>query len=210
MGVRDAPRVGVLGGTFDPPHLAHLVLAAAARAALRLDRVLLVPAGDPWRKAGREVSPPATRLRLAGAAAEALPWAEVSAIEIERPGPSYTVETFEALAAAEPDAAWWFLLGEDALADLPRWREPRRLIGLARLGLARRAGGGGDAGAGAAFGALPGLRERVDAVPMPPLTISASDLRGRVRRGEPTSPLLPAAVRRLADELGLYRREGAG
>ncbi len=212
MGVSGAPRIGVLGGTFDPPHLAHLVLAAAARAALRLDRVLLVPAGDPWRKAGREVSPPAARLRLAEAAAGALPRVEVSAIEIERPGPSYTVETFEALAAAEPDAAWWFLLGEDALADLPRWREPRRLIGLARLGLARRAGSGGDAapGAEAAFAALPGLRERVDAAPMPPLAISASDLRGRVRRGEPTSPLLPAAVRRLADELGLYRREGAG
>lgn len=203
-----APRIGVLGGTFDPPHLAHLVLAAAARASLRLDRVLLVPAGEPWRKAGREVSPPEARLRLVGAAAAALPWAEVSAIEVERPGPSYAAETFEALAAAEPDAAWWFLLGEDALADLPRWRDPRRLIALARFGLARRAegdSGGSPPEVAAAYGALPGLRGRVDPVPMPRLAISASDLRGRVRRGEPTSPLLPAAVRRLADEMGLYR-----
>ena len=206
----DAPRIGVLGGTFDPPHLAHLVLAAAARASLRLDRVLLVPAGEPWRKAGRKVSPPEARLRLVEAAASALPWIEVSAIEVERPGPSYAVETFEALAAAGPDAAWWFLLGEDALADLPRWRDPRRLIGLARFGLARRgAGGGVPPEAAAAYEALPGLRERVDPVPMPRLAISASGLRERVRRGEPTSPLLPAAVRRLADELGLYR-EGSG
>ena len=209
MGVSGAPRIGVLGGTFDPPHLAHLVLAAAARASLRLDRVLLVPAGEPWRKAGREVSPPEARLRLVEAAAAALPWAEVSAIEVERPGPSYAVETFEALAAAEPDAAWWFLLGEDALADLPRWRDPRRLIALARFGLARRAEGDGGGGeppeVAAAYEALPGLRVRVDPVPMPRLAISASDLRGRVRRGEPTSPLLPAAVRRLADEMGLYR-----
>ena len=208
MGVSGAPRIGVLGGTFDPPHLAHLVLAAAARGSLRLDRVLLVPAGEPWRKAGREVSPPEARLRLVEAAAGALPWAEVSAVEVERPGPSYAVETLEALAAAEPDAARWFLLGEDALADLPRWRDPRRLIALARFGLARRAegdGGGEPPEVAAAYEALPGLRGRVDPVPMPRLAISASDLRGRVRRGEPTSPLLPAAVRRLADEMGLYR-----
>ena len=206
-----APRIGVLGGTFDPPHLAHLVLAAAARASLRLDRVLLVPAGEPWRKAGREVSSPEARLRLVEAAAAALPWIEVSAIEVERPGPSYAVETFEALAAAEPDAAWWFLLGEDALADLPRWRDPQRLMGLVRFGLARRGDieGGEPPEVAAAYEALPGLRGRVDPVPMPRLAISASGLRERVRRGEPTSPLLPAAVRRLADELGLYRR-GSG
>ena len=128
MGVSAQARVGVLGGTFDPPHLAHLVLAAAARRVLRLDRVVLVPAGDPWRKADRAVTQAQTRLRLVEAAAAALPWTEVSAIEVDRDGPTYTLDTFEELATAEPAAAWWFLLGEDALADLPHWHEPKRLV----------------------------------------------------------------------------------
>ena len=202
MGVAGSPRVGVLGGTFDPPHLAHLVLAAAARRELRLDRVVLVPAGDPWRKADRDVTPARTRLRLVQAAAAALPWAEVSAIELERDGPTYTLDTFEELAAAGPGAAWWFLLGEDALADLPHWHEPEQLVQRVRFGLAQRPGA---EPAASSLEALPGLADRVDVVPMPALDVAASDLRGRVARGEPTGPVLPAAVRRVIDELGLYR-----
>ncbi|MCY3656519.1 MAG: nicotinate-nucleotide adenylyltransferase [Chloroflexi bacterium] len=195
-------RVGVLGGTFDPPHLAHLVLAAAARRTLALDRVVLVPAGDPWRKADREVTPARTRLRLVEAAAESLPWAEVSAVEIEREGPTYTLETFEELAVAEPETAWWFLLGEDALADLPHWHDPQRLVEAVRFGLAQRPGA---EPAASTLEAVPGLADRVDVVPMPALDLSASDLRARLARGEPTTPLLPAAVRAVIDELGLYR-----
>ena len=202
MGVTGSPRVGVLGGTFDPPHLAHLVLAAAARRELRLDRVVLVPAGDPWRKADRDVTPALTRLRLVEAAAAALPWAEVSTIEVERKGPTYTLDTFEELAAAEPEVAWWFLLGEDALADLPHWHEPERLVRRVRFGLAQRPGA---EPAASTLEALPGLADRVDVVPMPALDVSASELRARVARGEPTGPVLPSAVRRVIDELGLYR-----
>lgn len=200
MGV-SGPRVGVLGGTFDPPHLAHLVLAAAARRTLGLDRVVLVPAGDPWRKANREVTPSTTRLRLVEAAADSLPWAEVSAAEVEREGPTYTLDTFEELAAAEPEAVWWFLLGEDALADLPHWHEPERLVQAVRFGLAQRPGA---EPAASTLDALPGLADRVDVVPMPALDVSASDLRARVARGAPTTPLLPAAVRAVIDELRLY------
>lgn len=201
MGV-SGPRVGVLGGTFDPPHLAHLVLAAAARRTLALARVVLVPAGDPWRKADRDVTPARTRLRLVEAAAESLPWAEVSSVEVEREGPTYSIETFEELATAEPDASWWFLLGEDALADLPHWHEPQRLVEAVRFGLAQRPGA---EPAASTLDALPGLADRVDLVPMPALDVSASALRARVARGEPTTPLLPAAVRAVIDELGLYR-----
>lgn len=200
MGV-SGPRVGVLGGTFDPPHLAHLVLASAARRALGLDRVVLVPAGDPWRKADRDVTPASVRLRLVEAAAKPLPWAEVSAIEVEREGPTYSLETFEELAAAEPEAEWWFLLGEDALADLPNWHEPERLVQAVRFGLAQRPGA---EPAASTLDAVPGLADRVDLVPMPALDVSASDLRERAARGEPTTPLLPVAVRALIDELGLY------
>ena len=204
MGVTAQARVGVLGGTFDPPHLAHLVLAAAARRVLRLDRVVFVPAGDPWRKADRAVTQAQTRLRLVEAAAAALPWAEVSAIEVDRDGPTYTLDTFEELATAEPAAAWWFLLGEDALADLPHWHESERLVERVHFGLAQRPGA---EPAAATLEALPGLADRVDLVPMPALDVSASELRRRVARGEPTTPLLPGAVRALIDELGLYRGE---
>ena len=200
-------RIGILGGTFDPPHLAHLVLAAAARRALDLDRVLLVPAGDPWRKAGSGVSPAADRLALTRAAvAEVLPWAEVSEVEVRRSGPSYTAETLEELQAETPAAEWWFILGWDALADLPNWRRPERILELARLALAER---GDEAAAAplpsAAVEAFPRLAERVDRVPIPRLDVSASGLRRRLRDGEPTAPLLPAGVRTLVAERGLYR-----
>ncbi len=163
---------------------------------------MLVPAGDPWRKADRVVTQAQTRLRLVEAAAATLPWAEVSAIEVDRDGPTYTLDTFEELAATEPEAAWWFLLGEDALADLPHWHEPERLVQRVRLGLAQRPGAEPAADS---LGALPGLAGRVDLVPMPALEVSASELRRRVARGEPTTPLLPEAVRALIDDLGLYR-----
>jgi len=203
-------RAGVLGGTFDPPHLAHLVLAAAARAALGLDRVVLVPAGDPWRKADRAVTPAAVRLRMVEAAVgDLLPWAEVSAIEVERGGPTYSAETMEALAAEGGE--WWFVCGRDALVDLPRWHEPARLLAATRLAVAERDGDSdGAAIPQQTLRALPEVRSRVDRVAMPGLRVSSTDLRQRVGDGRATSPLLPAAVRRVIDELGLYRDGAAG
>ena len=198
-------RIGLLGGTFDPPHLAHLVLAAAARRTHALERVLLVPAGDPWRKADREVSPAESRLELARASVGGLlRWAEVSDVEVIRAGPSYTVDTLGELRAQLPDAEWWFILGRDALADLPNWREPERILELARLALAQR-GAAEEPLPAAAVAAFPELAARVDLVPMPQLEISASELRRRVAAGEPTAPLLPGAVRRRIEQLGLYR-----
>lgn len=199
-------RIGVLGGTFDPPHLAHLVLAAAARRALDLDRVVLVPAGDPWRKAGSGVSPAADRLALTRAAVEgSSPWAEVSEIEVRRPGPSYTAETLEELQAEAPGNEWWFILGWDALADLPNWQRPGRILELARLALAERGDeAGGSALPAQTVEAFPDLAERVDRVPIPRLAVSASELRRRLRDGEPTAPLLPSGVRELIAERGLY------
>ncbi len=200
-------RTGVLGGTFDPPHLAHLVLAASARQALDLDRVLFIPAGEPWRKAEREVAPAEARLRMVEAAVADVPWAEVSAIEIERSGPTYTCETLEQLAAGEGDE-WWLMLGEDALHDMPHWHEPARILSAARLAVARRAGESPavpDVAPAALRALLPGVEERIDAVPMPRLEISSTALRERVRDGVSTEFLLPAAVRSVIDELGLYR-----
>ena len=200
-------RVGILGGTFDPPHLAHLVLAAAARHAHALDRVLLVPAGDPWRKADSDVSPPTDRLALTRAAVEGvLPWAEVSDIEVRRAGPSYTADTLAELREESPGHGWWFILGWDALADLPNWRQPERILELARLALAQRGDEAADGAAlpAAAVEAFPELSSRVDRVPIPRLDVSASELRRRLSGREPTAPLLPAAVRERIAALGLY------
>ncbi len=198
-----AQRIGVLGGTFDPPHLAHLVLAAAARAALGLDRVLFVPAGQPWRKADRAVTPAPARLRMVEAAVAGLPWAAVHRIEVDQAGPSYSAETLAALSAAEP-GEWWFILGTDALADLPNWHEPARLLEVARLALVRRPDGGPDIPS-ATLAAFPGIEARIDAVPAPALAISSTDLRARIRAGRPTRHLLPEPVRAVIEELGLYR-----
>lgn len=202
-------RSGLLGGTFDPPHRAHLALAEASREALLLDRVVFVPAGDPWRKAGREVTPAADRLAMTRAAIEGLPWAEVSDIEVRRDGPSYTADTLEALAA--DGGEWWFILGADALADMRHWRSPDRIVALARLAVARRPDASLEDALAALDALVPGIRSRVDEVPMPLLEVSATDLRARLRDGRPVDNLVPAGVLRVIEERGLYgRRAVAG
>lgn len=198
-------RVGVLGGTFDPPHIAHLAAGAAVKHHLALDRVLFVPAGDPWRKAAREVSPSSARLRMLQAALGPLPWAELSTLEVERPGPSYTVDTLDRLVSeGGPGVEWWFIVGDDALADMPNWHEPERLLELVRLALVWRPPGD-PVVPWEVVARLPGLEARLDVVPMPPLKVSSTDLRDRIRRGHPTSVLLPEAVRAVVEELSLYR-----
>lgn len=196
-------RIGMLGGTFDPPHLAHLALAEAARASLDLDRVIFVPAGDPWRKRDREVSPAAARLEMVLAAVEELPWVEVSAIEVDRAGASYTAETLAALV--QPGQAWWFILGADALADMPFWREPHRILELARLAVARRPDTQGPLVSSEVREALPDIEAHLDLVEMPLLEVSATEIRRRVRAGESTAGLVPPRVREVIDRLGLYR-----
>lgn len=196
-------RVGMLGGTFDPPHNAHLALAEAARRSLDLDRVVFVPAGDPWRKRDRRVTPAADRLEMVRAAVAHLDWAEVSAIEVEHEGPSYTGETLAALV--RPGEAWWFILGADALADMPHWVEPQRIIALARLAVARRPDAPGPLLSSEVRRALPGVEGRADFVVMPPMEVSATEIRRRVAAGEDTDELVPHVVREVIERLGLYR-----
>jgi nicotinate-nucleotide adenylyltransferase len=195
-------RTGVLGGTFDPPHAGHLRLAEAAHEQLRLDAVLFVPAGEPYRKADRLVSPSDVRMRLVEAATMDLPWATVSAVEVDRHGPSYTVETLEVLTVAGGD--WWFIAGADVLLDLPQWHRPQRIIELARLAIAVRPPRGKHVPA-RTRAALPGIEARIDWLALPPLDISSSDLRRRIAEGASTEGLLPPRVRALIDELRLYR-----
>lgn len=199
-------KVGILGGTFDPVHIGHLLLAECAREELGLERVIFVPAGRPWRKAAREVSPAEHRLamlRLAVAGNDAF---DVSTIEVEREGPSYTVETLEELRRRDPDASLFFIVGEDALADLPNWRQPQRILELATVAVAARTGEGPSLRQAEAM--MPGLVARAVWLRMPVIEISATGIRERVRLGLSIRYRVPAAVEAYIREHGLYVARG--
>jgi nicotinate-nucleotide adenylyltransferase len=184
--------VGILGGTFDPIHHGHLAIAEDAREALGLEQVLFVPAAAPPHKLGQAVSAPDHRLAMVRLAVAGNPAFAVSDIEVRRGGTSYTIDTLEALRAdglAEP----WLLLSSEALALLPTWREPRRILELARLAVVPRAGSDplGPAWVEAAF---PGAADRVRFLPGPDLPISGSVVRRRARAGRSIRYLVPDAV----------------
>jgi nicotinate-nucleotide adenylyltransferase len=196
-------RVGVLGGTFDPIHNGHLALAQAAREQLGLDLVVYVPAGVPWRKAGREITAAAHRLEMVRLATANEPASDVSEVEIERDGPSYTADTLEALANKSPGAELYFIIGEDALEDLPNWREPQRILRLARLAVARRPG---RAVPDDRWRAIPSISGRLVWLEMEPVAISASEIRRLIGLGKPVSGMLPADVEAYIRKHGLYSR----
>ncbi|TAK73438.1 MAG: nicotinate (nicotinamide) nucleotide adenylyltransferase [Dehalococcoidia bacterium] len=205
MTSRDGGRFGLLGGTFDPPHAAHRALAEAARESLQLDRVVFVPAGDPWRKADRAVTRAAARLEMTRALVEGVPWAEVSTIEIDRQGPSFTADTIEALATVR-GGMWWVILGADALGDLEHWRDPARIVAAARLGVAARPGALLEASE-ALRALVPGIGTRLDRVEMPEVNLSSTEVRSRLRSGEPVEGIVPSRVLDVVRRLGLYGPE---
>jgi nicotinate-nucleotide adenylyltransferase len=196
-------KLGILGGTFDPAHIGHQVLAEQAREQLRLDRVLWVPAGDPWRKGSVAVTAGEHRLamvRLAIAGNEAF---EVITTELDRPGPTYTVDTLNELDGEYAAGELIFLLGLDALFDLPNWHRPAELIRLALLGVAQR--GDQHPEAEELERLLPGLSGRVRWVEMPRLDISGTELRRRAAEGRALRYLVPPNVAAYIQEHHLYR-----
>lgn len=194
-----ARRIGILGGTFDPPHIGHLVMAVQVRDALALDLVLLVVAHEPWQKVGeRPVSPSADRLALVEAAVAELEGVEASDLEIRRGGPSYTADTLADLRAAGPDDELWVILGADAAAGLPTWERGDEVAELAELVVAAREG---ETGA-----PPPGWSWRT--VPMTRLDVSSTDLRDRVADGRSIDVLVPPAVRSQIEARSLYRSTG--
>jgi nicotinate-nucleotide adenylyltransferase len=199
-------RVGVLGGTFDPPHLGHLILAQEALQALGLAKVLFAPAGEPWRKAGRELSPRGQRLAMVRLAVEGNPGLAVSTAEVDRPGPSYTAETLgELREQLGLETELFFIMGADSLADFPHWHEPQRILELAHLAVAERAPlGGEELGEGIPEDLADNLRERVVWLRMPIIAISASAVRERVRRGLSIRYWVPEAVAEYIRDHGLY------
>lgn len=183
--------MGVLGGTFDPPHIGHLVVACEALWQLGLDEVRLVPARVPPHKPGVPVAPAERRAAWLEEAVAGRPGLVVSRVELERAGPSYTADTLEAMAAAEPGVALWFLLGADQLEGFPGWHDPERILRRARLAVAAR----GDTGLAAAT-ALAGrvATGRADVLDVPPIGVSSTMIRRRMAAGEPVGHLLPGPV----------------
>ena len=196
-------RLGILGGTFDPPHNGHLLLARAARDQIRLDRVLFAPVGVQPLKRDQPVSPADQRAEMVRLAIANEAGFQLSRIDLDRPGPHYTVDLLRIASGIYPDAPLWFIMGEDSLGDLLRWRDPRRLIELARLGVLRRPGFEPDWNA--LDESLPDLRECIDWIDASPIDIAAHDLRRRLCEGESIAGLVPPTVARYIIERRLYR-----
>ncbi len=194
--------VGILGGTFDPIHHGHLVIAEEAREALGLERVLLVPTASPPHKPGRPVTDAADRLAMVGLAIAGNPGFEVSRVETERGGASYTVDTLAALAADGIDQPW-FILSAEALAGFAAWREPGRILDLCRLAVVPRDGYEPLDRAWIAE-RFPGREDRVRFLPGPLLPISGSVVRRRAAVGRSVRYLVPDAVARYIAAHRLY------
>jgi nicotinate-nucleotide adenylyltransferase len=200
-------RIGILGGTFNPPHLGHLISAQEAYLQLGLDRVKLIPARIPPHKPVEEEPGPAHRLELCRLAIQGDERFEVSDVEIAREGPSYTVDTLEELHSSAPDHELFLIVGGDIAAGLPSWREPERVLSLATLAVARRRG----TPRAAVDEALRTLRggERARFFRMPRIAISSTMLRDRVRAGEPIRYYVPDPVINYIDHHHLYAGVGS-
>jgi nicotinate-nucleotide adenylyltransferase len=198
-------RLGIFGGTFDPVHLGHLLLAEQCREQCELDAVWFVPAGSPPHKSVAELTPGQVRAEMLDLAVAGRPEFAVNRMELDRPGRSFTIDTLEELKAADPDRELYFIVGADSLADLPTWREPRRILELATLLVANR----GDRPLPGPESLQPELGgdalERIRIVTMPAVDFSASDIRNRVRTGRSIRYLVPRAVEAYIEQHGLYR-----
>jgi nicotinate-nucleotide adenylyltransferase len=201
-----ALRVGLLGGSFDPPHMGHLILAQEACEQLALDRVLFAPAGQQPLKAGQPVTAVEDRVRMTQLAIAGNPHFELSRADVDRPGPHYTIDLVRIVAGKfPPGSELYFLMGFDSLADLPKWREPDQLIRTVRLVALTRPEVRIDWDALEAQ--LPGVRERVQLLDMPEIEIASRDLRERARTGRSIRYMVPDGVVAYIADKGLYRQE---
>ncbi|WP_372789332.1 nicotinate-nucleotide adenylyltransferase [Paraconexibacter sp.] len=197
-------KVGILGGTFNPPHIGHLVSAAEASEQLGLDRVLLMPVFLPPHKEAHADPGPQARLELCELAVAGDPRLEVSSLEVDRGGPSYTVDTLRAIHAAHPEDDLTFIVGGDMAQSLPTWREPEGVLRLATLAVAEREGVERE-DVRERLAGLAGA-ERVVFFDMPRLDVSSSLLRRRVSEGRSIRHLVPDAVAERIAQRGWYRR----
>ena len=195
-------RLGLLGGTFDPPHYGHLLAAQEAAWQLDLERVLFLPARQNPLKQHEATSPAAQRCEMVSLAIGDNPLFELSRLDLDRPPPSYTVDLLRALQA--PGQELFFLVGADILPELPRWHAPREIVRLARL-VAMNRPGAPAIDLAALEQHLPGVAARVHALHIPGVDISSTDLRARVRHGQPVRYFMPPEVMRYIQTHHLYR-----
>lgn len=197
-------RIGILGGTFDPPHVGHLWLATLAADAFALDRVVFMPAARPPHKGGRHLTSAAHRLLMTRLAIAGNPMFEVSAIEMDRPGPSFTVDSVEELRELYAGSALYLVMAADSLAQIDTWREPDRLLALIEWIVGPRPGARepDPAWLSERFGPA---AARIHVLQGPALDVSASDIRRRVAAGRAIRYLVPRAVEELILDQRLYR-----
>jgi nicotinate-nucleotide adenylyltransferase len=195
-----APRIGLFGGSFDPPHNAHLALARQACDELRLDELKLVPAGQQPQKADRKMASGADRVAMLRLAIEGQPRMQVEEFELRRDRPSYSFDTVAALQARQPGAQWFLVIGQDQYAQFHTWHRWQELLQRVTLAVAGRAGEPPRPSA-----ELAAVAHRVVVLALPPMALSASDVRARLARGESVENMVPPAVAGYIDRNHLYR-----
>jgi nicotinate-nucleotide adenylyltransferase len=189
-------RLGVMGGTFDPIHHGHLVAASEVQTRFGLDEVVFVPTGQPWQKDEREVSPPEHRYLMTVVATASNPRFTVSRVDIDRPGPTFTIDTLRDLRGQRPDAELFFITGADALAQILSWKDADELFDLAHfVGVTRP---------GYVLSELGLPADRVSLQEVPAMAISSTDCRARVERAEPVWYLVPDGVVQYVNKYRLY------
>jgi nicotinate-nucleotide adenylyltransferase len=200
-------RLGLIGGTFDPPHYGHLLAAQEAAWRLDLDRVLFLPARQNPLKRGERRTPADKRCQMVERAIADNPLFELSRVDLDRPPPSYTVDLLRALHTGNrAERELFFLAGADILPELPRWHAPRAILALAKLVVVTRPGAPDPvASLQAVEQHLPGARERIELLETPGIAITSTELRARVRAGQPIRYLTPPAVEAFVHDAGLYR-----
>ena len=186
-------KVGLLGGTFDPIHIAHLIIAEECRSYLSLERIFFVPAGVPPHKLSKPITPPEHRIAMAELAIASNPYFTVSRLDIDRPGPCYSTDTVSLLSRQLGDQAEiYFIIGTDSLIDMPTWHEPARLIELCRFAVVGRPDYEVDMNY--LESVLPGIRSRVELVDAPAISLSSSGIKRRIRSGHSIKYQVPEPV----------------
>jgi nicotinate-nucleotide adenylyltransferase len=198
-------KIGVIGGTFDPVHLGHLAVADEAMRQVGLAEMIFVPAGHPYFKAAARISSAEHRIKMLELAIANIAHYKISLLEIQRPGPSYAVETIAKIKSQRlPENEIFFVMGWDSLLTLPRWEQPERLIRLCKIIAAPRPGFS-KPDINLIEKDLPGISQCTIVMEKPLIDISATEIRERVRRGLSIDTLVPAAVERYIKDKGLYR-----
>ena len=197
-------RLGIFGGTFDPPHIGHQVLASVSLSQMRLDKVLWVLTPDPPHKRGNIISPLKDRLDMVSASISGNPDFELSRIEIDRPPPHFAVDTVRLLLQQYPHAEIVYLMGGDSLSDLPDWHQSKEFVNSCHaIGVLHRPGY--DVNLDILDNQIPGIKEKIEFVETPLIEISASDIRQKVKSGESVRKFLHTEVFRIIQERNLYQ-----